>query len=107
MVWTIFMALSYPDDPLIAAQQWRYPSTGERRYPDYPGGRCALVHRLGKTANGFFPAAARRTVREDCDLLDVVLPDSFDLLATFIYGSGDGKFIDKPIRNHLGMVRLL
>jgi hypothetical protein len=38
-------------------------------------------HRLGKAANRFFPAAARRTVGNDRDLLDAGFLDPFDLRA--------------------------
>ena len=76
------------------------------------GGRAAefapaSAHRLCKSADCFFPAPARRTVWNNCDLLDAGFFDALDLRAALIDGAGDGEFIDQPVGNDFRMIRLL
>ena len=66
-----------------------------------------LAHRLGKPADGLFPAAARRAVGNDRNLLYAGFSDPFDLHAALGDGAGNRELVYQPIRYHLGMVGVL
>src|ERR1044071_4247378 len=66
-----------------------------------------LGHRFGKAANRLLAAPSRRAVRNDGNLLDAGFLDALDLRAALIDGAGDGEFIDQPIGDDFGVVRLL
>ena len=65
------------------------------------------AHRFGKPAYRLFPTPTRRTVWNNSDLLDAGFFDALDLRAALIDGAGDSEFIDQPVGNHFGVVRLL
>src|ERR1051326_3499865 len=67
----------------------------------------ALSDRFRKSTDRFFPAASRRTVGNDRDLLDAGLFDALDLRAAFVDGSGDRELFHEPVGNHFGVIRLL
>ena len=58
-------------------------------------------HRLGKSADRFFPTPTRRAVWNNSNLLDAGFFDALDLRAALIDGAGDGEFIDQPVGNRL------
>ena len=62
---------------------------------------------LANPRKRLFPTSTRRAVWENRNPANRRFFDALDLRAALIDGAGNGEFIDEPVGNHFGMVRLL